>query len=195
MKNKYKIIVLYDGTNYSGWQIQKNELSIQKIIQDSLSLVLKEKVVVFASGRTDAGVHATGQCCHFSTSKEVKIKKIIYSLNCLLPKDIRIKEMKKAKKNFHARFCAKSKIYHYHLNLTSIEDPFSRLYSYRPYNQIDIDLLKKAAKLFIGKKDFCSFSNKQNSGACKNNSIRTLKRLDVKKTKYGVRLEFEADGF
>ena len=192
---KYKMQISYDGTNYFGWQIQKNKLTIQEAIQKNLSKILGEDIKIIAAGRTDAKVHALEQVAHFSYTKKLDLKKVIFSLNSLLPLDIRIKNITQVDTNFHARFSAKSKIYSYHIFVGNIEDPFSRMYSYKPNYKFDLDLLKKASKRFLGTHNFSSFANKQYTGSAANNPIKTIKRIDIKKRKNEIILEFEADGF
>ena len=188
------MILSYDGTAYFGWQIQKNAKSIQETIEKALFTILREKTNVVASGRTDKGVHAKAQVCHFIVENEIDVKKTIYILNRILDADIRILKIEEVDSSFHARYSASAKVYHYNLCLKEFQDPFSRLYAYKPFEPLDINLLKKAAKLFIGKKDFTSFSNKPNEGSCKNNPVRNLSRLDVIKTEHSIRLEYEEDG-
>ncbi|NGX49178.1 MAG: tRNA pseudouridine synthase A [Candidatus Anoxychlamydiales bacterium] len=192
---KYKMLISYDGTNYFGWQIQKNKLTIQEAIQKRLSKILREDIKIIAAGRTDAKVHALEQVAHFSFNERLDIKKVIFSLNSLLPDDIRIKKITEVDINFHARFSAKSKIYRYHIFIGDIQDPFSRMYSYKPNYTLDLDLLKKASIYFLGTHNFSSFANKQYTGSAVNKPIKTIKRIDIKKSNNGIILEFEADGF
>lgn len=192
---KYKLIISYDGTHYSGWQVQPSSPSIQSTIQDALALILKEKRVLIGSGRTDAGVHAKGQVAHFTTEKELDISKVHYSLNGILRPDIRILEMEKVDDQFHARYSALSKIYRYHIHLDRTADPFKKLYSlHLPYS-IDLPLLKEAARYFVGEHDFTSFANEGDRGSAGRDPIRTLMRLEVVEEEGGIYLEFEADGF
>lgn len=192
---KYKIVLAYDGTNYGGWQVQLNTISIQTKVQEVLSTVFKEPISVTGSSRTDAGVHALGQVAHFETSSTLSIRKSIYSCNGLLPQDIRVRSLELVDQTFHARYSSTSKIYHYHLHLDPISNPFSYRYSYHVHHKVDLNLLKQAASLFIGTKDFTSFANKSDTGAASRDPIRTLFRLDVVDEPGGIRLEFEADGF
>lgn len=192
-KYKYKITISYDGTNYHGWQIQKNKITIQALIQKEISKILNIKTPLTGSGRTDAKVHAFGQVAHFITEKKLSIQKFIHSLNCLLPKDIRITKIQEVDISFHARFSIKSKVYSYHICLDPIQEPFSRFYAYQSKQKLDINLLKKASKLFIGKHNFTSFANKDSSK--KINPIKTIKRIDVIEKKNKIILEFEGDGF
>jgi tRNA pseudouridine38-40 synthase len=189
---KYKLIISYDGTNYFGWQIQKDKNTLQEEIQKALKIILKEDVGIIAAGRTDTKVHAIGQVAHFTSSKEFDLKKFQYSLNCILPDDIKIISIEEVDLSFHARYCAKSKIYRYHI----AEDitPFNK-YSYTPCKPLDIDLLKKAINYLIGTHDFRSFANKQNKGCSKNKPIKTLRRIDLIQKDNFLILEFEADGF
>lgn len=192
--NKYKLLIAYDGTHYHGWQIQSNGTSIQALIEQALQTVLREQIKVVGSGRTDTGVHAKGQVAHFTSSKPLP-HQILFSLNALLPTDIRIKEIAPVPLDFHARFHALSKIYHYHLHLDKVPDPFKKLYSTHILHPVDLSLLKKAAALFLGPHDFTSFANEADRGSAAQDPIRTLMRLDVVGELGGVRLEFEADGF
>jgi len=192
---KYRITLCYDGTGYGGWQVQPNATSIQSLIQKALLTILREETLVTGSGRTDAGVHALGQVAHFETSEPIAIRSVLYSLNGLLPRQIRVLEMYEAPDSFHARYSAKGKIYHYHLHLDPILNPFTRLYSLDVCHKVDVDLLKIAAACFVGTKDFSAFTNEAHQGSAAIHAVRTLKRLDVIAEPGGVRLEFEGDGF
>lgn len=192
---KYRMLIAYDGTNYGGWQIQPNAISIQALIQQSLSIILRQEITIHGSGRTDAGVHALGQCAHFIVEKAIDIPKTFASLNGLLPKDIRILFLEEAKEEFHARFSARSKSYHYRLHLDPVADPFKRLYSYHVPHHVDLDLLKTASFSFLGTHDFTSFANEPGRGSVAHDAVRTLLRLDIVEESGGVRLEFQGDGF
>lgn len=195
MTYNYKLIIAYDGTGYSGWQKQSNGLSIQEMIQKQLSLLLREEIKLKGSGRTDAGVHASGQVAHFHTISSINIYRFQHSLNALLPKDIRVHTMQEISMTFHAQHSALGKVYHYHLDISHVQHPFKRLYSLHINEKLDVDLLKKAAQLLIGTHDFTSFANEAHLGSAARNPIRTLKRLDVIEEENEIRLEFEADGF
>ena len=144
------------------------------------------------AGRTDAGVHALGQVAHFKTDQTVDPVRLIHALNGILPHDIRIKRVECVPDDFHARYSAKSKIYHYHLWLDGPIDPWIRLYRHRPKQKLSLPLLKKGAQEFVGKRDFSSFAN---AGSGAQSFTRTIYRLDVVAQEGGVRLEFEGDGF
>lgn len=192
---RYKLVIAYDGTKYCGWQVQNNAQSIQCLIQKALETVLRHSIDLTGSGRTDAGVHASGQTAHFDTAVSIEPSRLRISINALLPKDIRILEIHSVPDDFHARYSAQSKIYHYHLHLERISDPFNRLYRYQISSPIDLERLKRAASFFIGTHDFTSFANQKEHGTAAHDPIRTLKRLDIVEQKGGLRLEFEGDGF
>lgn len=192
---KYKMTIAYDGTNYSGWQIQRNGMSIQQKLQEALKVILRQETSVVGSGRTDAGTHALGQVAHFINPHEIDQRRFLYSINGILPIDIRVKNVEKVPSDFHARYSATGKIYHYYLHLSPIQNPFKRLYSLHVYEKINIDLLKEAAQYFIGKHDFTAFANEAHTGVAAYDPVRELKRLDIIPIEDGLRLEYEADGF
>jgi tRNA pseudouridine38-40 synthase len=195
-KKKYKLTISYDGTQYSGWQVQTEKvLSIQSLIQKALELLLREKISLIGSGRTDAGVHALAQVAHFSTSSSFEDRKLLHSLNSILPKDIRIEKIESVDSHFHARYSALGKTYHYHLHLGPTLNPFQRLYALHIRYPLDIPLLKQAAKCFLGTHDFSSFANDAKRGSAAKNAIRTLYRLDIFQEKDSLRMEFEGTGF
>lgn len=191
----YKMIIAYDGTNYCGFQVQPNGITIQQVIQDKMQIILRKQVSIRGSGRTDAGVHAEFQVAHFHFSKKLDIERFHYSLNGLLPKDIRIKSIEEAPLSFHAQYSAITKTYHYHLHLDKIADPHHYNYHWHIYEKLDLQELKRAAKLFIGTHDFTSFANEPCRGSAAKDAVRTLLRIDLVEQKGGIRLEFEADGF
>ncbi|MFY7842578.1 MAG: tRNA pseudouridine(38-40) synthase TruA [Rhabdochlamydiaceae bacterium] len=191
----HKIAVAYDGTAYSGWQHQSSQLSIQQVIEHSLSTVLREPIKIQGSGRTDAGVHALEQIAHFHSSPILDLRRTIFSLNALLPKDIRILSLQATTDDFHARFSCLSKVYQYHLDLSPHRNPFKRFYSYRPFFPIDLDLMREGFRYLVGEHDFSSFSHQANKGSAAINPIRHLYRIDLIENTDDVYLEFEADGF
>lgn len=195
MSHNYKMIIAYDGTQYCGWQIQPNGLTIQEILQKNLVIILRQHVNIIGSGRTDSGVHALGQVANFHVSEPQDLKRLHTSINGLLPFDIRVKDITEVPLDFHAQYSVKSKTYHYHLCLDRIMSPFDRLYQYHVRHKIDISLLKKAAGLFLGSHDFTSFANESHTGSAANDAIRTIFRLDLIEQSGGIRLEFEGDGF
>ena len=187
---RYKLTIAYDGTDYAGWQIQKNGPSIQALIQQALQTVLRHPLGLSGSGRTDAGVHALGQTAHFDSDVSFNPTALRRSLNALLPETIRILSIDSVADDFHARYSATSKIYHYHVQLDPIFSPFERLYRWQPPFRIDLPRLRALASGCIGKRDFRSFSNRKDD-----DTVRHLMRLDIVEQEGGIRLEYEGDGF
>ena len=191
----YKLLLSYDGTAYGGWQIQPNAVTIQELLQEKMAILLKENVWVIGSGRTDAGVHALGQTAHFHFGGEIDLYRFQWSLNALLPSDVRVRAIEQVPHAFHAQYSAIGKCYHYHLQLERVNNPFQRLYRLHVQERISTQLLKEAGSCFLGTHDFMSFANEAHKGTAAHDSIRTVKRLDVVEQEGGVRIEIEADGF
>lgn len=143
---------------YAGWQIQENSNTVQAVITNAIEVLLKEKINLIGSGRTDSGVHALGQAANFRTETEIDIYRFKHSLNSLLPYDISVKHMEEAEEKFHSRFDAKRRAYFYLLSKS--KNPFFRNYSYFYHKEIDLFKLKSFSKHILGRKDFTSFSRK-----------------------------------
>lgn len=188
--------IAYDGTNYSGWQIQPRAISIQATLEDALRTFLRQDLHLIGAGRTDAGVHALGQVAHFSSQQEINTFRFMTSVNSLLPNEIRVLSIEKVSQEFHAQYSAVGKIYHYFLTVGENRDPFSRDYRFHlPYN-VDLQLLHEAAQLVVGKHDFCAFANVSSEGVASYDSIRNIKRIElVCEGGSKMHLEFEGDGF
>jgi tRNA pseudouridine38-40 synthase len=187
--------IAYDGSNYSGWQIQPNGLSIQEVIQKALGIALRTSCHVTGAGRTDAGVHALGQVAHFVYDDAIDLVKLQRSLNGLLPQDIRINSIEEASPDFHACHSATGKIYRYHVHFDRVLDPFTRLYSWHLFEPIDLELLKRATESFIGTRDFTSFANEAHKGCAARNAVRTIDRITHIPAARSICLEFEGNGF
>lgn len=193
--HNYKLLIAYEGTFYSGWQVQKNSLSIQALLEKYLSIILRTSIHIVGSGRTDAGVHALGQVAHFKTTTSFDFSRLLASLNGLLPKDIRVLSIEEVSLDFHARYSAIGKVYHYYLHVSPVKDPFNRFYAYKVPHLVLLDTLKQAAMLFIGTHDFTSFANEAKTGSAAKNAVRSLKRLSISQQEEYICLELEADGF
>jgi len=156
MLNKYFVYVAYNGTNYHGWQRQKNAISVQEVLEQTFEIVYQNKTAVYGSGRTDAGVHASGQVAHLELEHEFDMG-LLRKLNGILPKDISILDVRKVQDDSHARFDATSRKYVYKFH--TYKSPFHQeLSSYYPFFDYSIDELNELSKLFVGKKDFQAFS-------------------------------------
>lgn len=189
-----KLTIAYDGTRYSGWQIQKNAKTIQDVIEGALRKILSEKVKLIAAGRTDAGVHAKAQVANFRTKREFPLDKLQKALNSNLPDDISIIKIGLAGPRFHSRFDARAKLYRYTILNSRVDDPFGRNYYSKVLYNLNIALMKREAKVLAGKHDFKSFQAKSALSRVKN-TTRTIKKITVRKDKDLVYIDIEANGF
>ncbi len=160
MKNNYKIIVQFDGTNYCGWQYQKpGTPTVQGEIVRALKVIAKKVVIVTGSSRTDSGVHSMGLTANFNISIKIEPDSLKRALNSLLPEDIRIADCQLADRSFNARYAATSKTYIYRIFLGQVLSPFQfRYYTHIPF-PLDLNAMRRAVKHFIGEKDFSSFTS------------------------------------
>lgn len=189
----YKLTISYDGTRFSGWQVQPNGISVQALLQDAFNTVLREKIMITGAGRTDAGVHAHGQTAHFHFDKPLDLPKLQHSINALLPDDIRLMEIKEVSDDFHSRYSALSKEYHYQIDLTY--NPFNRFYSWWVPYKIDIDLLKAALKKYEGEHDFKGFANENEKGVAAHDSKRRMIKCELIQNGAQLTIVYIADGF
>ena len=170
---RYFFEISYKGTNYHGWQIQKNALSVQEILDESLSLVLREQVETLGSSRTDTGVHARQQFFQLDTDKIKEPEKLIFKLNSLLPQDISVRSIRPVKPGANCRFDAISRSYEYHIIRT--KNPFLYDTSVQIRKPLDIKSMNHASSHLIGKKSFKSFC--RNSGAVPGHDCEVRKAL------------------
>ena len=155
---RYFIFISYKGTSYHGWQVQPNSVTVQKIIDESLTLILGETVKTTGAGRTDTGVHALIFCAHFDSVSAVldQDKNLVFRLNRLLPRDISVSEIRRVLPDANARFSAVSRTYKYFISRR--KDPFMQDSSWNIHGNIDIALMNKASRLLLNHSDFTSFS-------------------------------------
>jgi len=157
-KTRYFLFLSYKGTNFHGWQLQPEAITVQKTLDDSLSLVLSESIKTLGAGRTDTGVHAMMFCAHFDSRRDDldSDDKFIFRLNRLLPPDIAVKSLKKVHPDANARYSAISRTYEYYVS--RIKDPFSEGSSWFIHGSIDIHAMNDACRLLVKHSDFTSFS-------------------------------------
>lgn len=191
----YKLIITYDGTAYGGWQVQPNAVTIQQLLQEALTTFFREPILAAGAGRTDAGVHALGQVASFQTAKPFDNRRLLNSLNGLLPKDIRVIDLQEVENDFHPRYSAQKKIYRYHLDLGRFATPFKRLYSWHINARFNHETAAEAASHFIGTHDFRSFANVGYHDGRERDTVRTIYRLDLLRSEDELALEFEGNGF
>ena len=192
--HRYQILIEYVGTSFVGWQIQKKGNSIQKVVQITLSKLLKQKILLYGSGRTDKGVHAYEQSAHFDVKNKIQnIDKIIKSLNYFLNnKMISIINIKKKNNNFHARYSAKERIYLYIIRNRLSPSIVNKDREWHIRKKLDISLIKKGAKKLIGTHDFSTF---RSSNCNAKSPIRTINKIIVNKSKNCIKIKFKSKPF
>ncbi len=186
---RFLLQLSYDGTNYHGWQIQPNAITVQETIQNKMSILLQSEIKITGSGRTDAKVHALNQFAHFDYNKNLP-ENFIQKINLMLPEDIVIKKVFKVPENFSARHSAIKRAYLYFI--TTQKNPFIRNYSWFVYKPLNIPLMNEQAKLLIGEKDFTSFSKK---GSQVKHNFCKVHYAKFRKWKYGYVFKIEANRF
>ena len=191
---RYQVLIEYEGTNFIGWQIQKKGKSVQKLIQTKISKLLKEKVNLIGSGRTDAGVHAIEQSGHFTCKKKIeKLDKFIKSLNHFLnPHLISILDIKKKSLNFHSRFSAKKRIYRYVIFNRYSKPSLEKNRGMHIKKKLDLKLMKKGAKLFHGKHNFSAY---RSSSCSAKSTVKTIDYVKIKKTNNTIQIRFKSQSF
>lgn len=191
----YKIVIQYDGTRYSGWQVQKNaDDTIQGILENAISEVAGSHVDLIGSGRTDAGVHAIGQVANFHIDATKKTdSELIEQINSQLPNDIAVIDIEKVDGRFHARYNAVSKTYRYRIHTSNIANVFERRYAYYYLDKkLDVQKMREAAALMEGTHDFKSFcSNKH----MKKSSVRTVTKIEITQDDSEIVIDYTGDGF
>ena len=190
-----RLVIEYDGTRFSGWQTQrpkKRLRSVQEEIEKAAKKLFGRKIILIGSGRTDSGVHAEAQVANFKIDSALALRNVKRGLNSYLPKDIAVLSAEDARPSFHARFDARGKLYLYTIINRKTRSPLLRRYAALISYDMDIGAMKKAAKYFIGKKDFRSF---QASDKKVKDSVRNVKRLDVVSRHPLIEIYVEANGF
>ena len=193
---KYKLVIAYDGTAYEGWQVQKIGTGVQQIVETALAKLFPCAPRLHSSSRTDTGVHALGMVAHFEAPRSgspMNGRKLTLALNAWLPQDVRVVAAARADEKFHARFDAGGKQYRYFVWNHPAMNPLLRKTAWHVPRRLDMERVRTAAKLFVGKHDFQSFSS--NPGYKKATTVRRLTRCDVKKSGPQITFIIEGDGF
>ncbi len=191
----FKLVLAYDGSNYSGWQVQPGRTTLQGTLEEALARITGQHVRVTGSGRTDAGVHALAQVASFRSETELATNVLHKALNAELPRDMAVFSVEEADAGFHARASARRKRYRYQLDDRPIRDVFSRRYSWHCRHRLDAEAMHRAAQSLAGRHDFSSF---ETSGSARRSSVRTVFAISVQRVGEqpgGISLEIEADGF
>ncbi|MBQ4097976.1 MAG: tRNA pseudouridine(38-40) synthase TruA [Clostridia bacterium] len=188
-----KLTVTYDGTNYCGWQVQPNKITVQEVIEKALLTLTGEKIKVIGSGRTDAGVHAEGQVAHFKREKEnIPPEKFALALNIILPDDVKIVKSERADDDFSARRSAKRKTYVYRTYVSTAILPLKDRYALQLEKQPDVSAMKECAKLIEGEHDFKAFCS---SGTSVKTTVRTVYSIDIEERGNEIIFSVTGNGF
>lgn len=195
---KWRLVIAYDGTRFSGWQYQQSSPSVQCLLEKALTKATKlnrEELALVGASRTDTGVHAWGQVAHFITPFNYdSLDSIHAAVNGVLPSTVRVREISPALPAFHARFSARSKIYHYKIYNDCIMDPFQFHYAYHSPHRLNPSAMREAAKHFVGRHDFTSFVNASHN-AQRRDPVKNILRFDVVEQGPLLQLEVEGLGF
>ena len=184
--------VAYDGTNYHGWQLQPNGITIESVLNEKLSQLLREDIAVIGASRTDSGVHAYGNVAVFDTDARMPGDKFSYALNQRLPEDIRIRDSREVPLDFHPRKTESIKTYEYHILNETFPNPVKRLYSHFTYLQLDAEKMQEAAAYLVGEHDFKSFCS---AGAQTETTVRTVYSCDVERSGNDITIRISGAGF
>lgn len=189
---RIKLTIAYDGTNYCGWQIQPNGITIEEVLNNTLSKMTGEHIQVIGASRTDSGVHALGNVAVFDTETTIPAEKIAIALNQRLPDDIVIMRSEEVSLDFHPRYCDCSKTYEYHIINTRIPIPTERLTNYFVSYALDIEKMRRAASYLVGEHDFVSFCNVRTDVE---NTVRTITALEILKNGDEITIRITGNGF
>ena len=186
------LTIEYDGSNYAGWQRQKNALAVQQVLEETLERLTGAPVTLHGASRTDAGVHALGQSAHFDTESRIPGEKFSYALNALLPHDIRVSASEDAAPDFHARFSTRGKRYRYLFWDAPHAGALNRNTHAHSIYPLDVARMQAEADALVGTHDFAAFAA---SGSVVRDTVRTIWRADVTRSSHEVKLIVEGSGF
>lgn len=189
---RIKLTISYDGTNYCGWQVQPNGVTVQQVLEDALKTATGESTRITGSGRTDAGVHAVGQVAHFDTESSIPPERFYKALNAHLPQDIRVIKSQLVDENFHACTTAKKKTYEYSLYFSEVEKPLKDRYAVKIDKKPDISVMKEFALELVGEHDFKAFCA---SGSGAKTTVRTVYAIDIDGENDDIKITVTGNGF
>lgn len=195
MDKHYKITIEYEGTNFSGWQVQPNKRTVQNEIEKALTQIYKKDIRIAGSGRTDTFVHALGQVAKFSAQDSISPEKITKALNANLPEDIAVVSCEETDEHFHPRFHAKSKIYRYQIKTGYKRPVLDRNFRYHYKSKLDIDMLHESAKLLEGLHDFTSFACVRGNENGEEDNHREIRKITINIKDEHIDIFFEGTGF
>ncbi|MCD8049212.1 MAG: tRNA pseudouridine(38-40) synthase TruA [Clostridia bacterium] len=189
---RLKLFIKYDGTNYCGWQRQKNALSVQEVLEGALEKTFGEKITVVGCSRTDAGVHARMHVSSFDAETTIPVGKIPLVVNMYLPQDIRAFYCEKAADDFNARFAAKEKTYCYRILNQEHNDPFLSRFVWHYPIALDVDKMRRGAEFIVGEHDFKAFCA---AGSCVKTTVREVRELKLEKNENLIEITIRANGY
>lgn len=192
IKRRIMLVISYDGTNYCGWQIQINGITVEEVINRELSRLLGEEIAVIGASRTDSGVHALGNVAVFDTFSRIPPEKMCFALNQRLPEDIRIQESVEVPLTFHPRYCDSTKTYEYKILNRRFDIPTMRLYTHFIYMPLNVEKMQKAAEYLKGEHDFKSFCSARTQVT---DTVRTIYSLDISKSGEIISIRISGNGF
>jgi len=187
-----KLTIVYDGTNYAGWQIQSNGLAIQQVMEEALAKILGAPARLYSSGRTDAGVHAEGMVAVFRTDREIPLTAFSDGINSHLPPDIAVRDAEEASPEFDPRRDAKGKHYRYTILNTLRRSPLHRLYAWHLGGELDLGAMREAARHMAGEKDFAAF---RTSGCSARTTVRNVFSVDINREGEFLLIDVRGSGF
>lgn len=189
---RVKLTIAYDGTNYCGWQIQPNGITVEEVVNKALSKLTGENIVVIGASRTDSGVHAMGNVAVFDTETTIPADRIAMAVNRILPEDIVVMKSEEVALDFHPRYCDCEKTYEYHIVNTRIPIPTKRLTNYFVSYELDIDKMREGAAYLVGEHDFASFCNIKTDVE---STVRTVKELEILENGDEITIRISGNGF
>ena len=190
---RVKLVVAYDGTNYCGWRLQPNGITIEEVLNKALSDLLREPIAIIGASRTDSGVHAKGNVAVFDTESRIPADKICFALNQRLPEDIRIQASREVPLDWHPRKQNCIKTYEYKILNQKIDMPVGRLYAHFCYFDLDLEKMRQAASYLIGEHDFKSFCTVRSQAE---ETVRTIYNLTLEKDREGlITMRISGSGF
>ena len=189
---RIKLTVAYDGTNYCGWQIQPNGITIEEVLNKKLSKLTGEEIRVIGASRTDSGVHARGNVAVFDTYTTIPPDRLAYALNRRMPEDIVIVKSEEVPADWHPRYCDTVKTYEYHILNTRVPDPIRRRMTYFVSYSLDLENMRRAAGYLLGEHDFASFCNVRTNVE---DTVRTVYDLDILENGEELTISIRGIGF
>lgn len=192
MSQNHKITLMYNGATFSGWQIQKNAVTVQEEVEKAFSVILRQPVEMVGASRTDAGVHAYNYVAHSFFDTDIENERLMLGVNAILPEGIKVKSIENCDEEFHSRYCAKSKTYIYRIDISKYGDVFKKPYVWRFRYPLNYEEMEKCPQYFVGKHDFSAFMSK---GGQAKTFERTIFECNLSCENDIITMKIRGDGF